>query len=341
MSIKGFGHLLQAAFGQWQADKASRMAAALAFYTALSLAPLLILAVAVAGFLYNSQATQAQLLAQVKSTLGQSGAELFNTVLSNAAATSSGVIASVLSVLMLVLGASGVFGELQEAMNQVWKVATESKVGLQHLVRSRLLSFGMVLSIGFLLVVSILLSLVLSFITSFISQLSPIVEALLPIINLVLSFIIFTGLFGLLYKILPRTRVTWRDVWPGAAVTSVLFLLGKFLLKIYLGQGSVGSPYGAASSLVIVLVWVYYSAQILLFGAEFAHEYARRYGSRRPQPGPPTAASVRYVPIRTTPAPSIAASPAPPAANWGWSQLVGTLVALVVGIIIGARDTRR
>lgn len=338
MSIKGFMRLLQAAFRQWQADKASRMAAALAFYTALSLAPLLILAVAVAGFLYSSQTTQAQLLAQVENTLGRSGAELFKTVLDNAAATGSGVIASVLSVLMLVLGASGVFGELQEAMNQVWKVSAETSSGLQSMVRSRLLSFGMVLSIGFLLIVSIIVSLILSFITSFVSQLSPLAQTLLPVINQALSLIIFMGLFGLLYKILPRTHVAWRDVWPGAAVTSLLFLLGKFLLKFYLEQGSVGSTYGAASSLVLVLVWVYYSAQIFLLGAEFVHEYARQYGSLRPLPVPPAATLVRYAPI---PAASVVARTPSPAPGWGWSQAVGAFVALMVGIIIGARDTRR
>ena len=344
MIMKAFFEVFKAALRRRRLDQATRMAAALSFYTALSLAPLLILAVAVAGMFYSSQAAQTQLLAHVQSTLGDPGVALFETVLSGATVPGAGVVAGVLSLLMLILGASGLFGELQEALNTVWQVPFEQTGGWRVVLRSRLFSFGMVVSVGVLLFLSLISSLALSLVTRFVGRFSSPTLALLPKIDLPLSFLIFTGLFGVIYKLLPRTRVAWRDVWYGAAVASALFLLGKFLLSIYLAQGTVGSLYGAAGSLVVVLVWVFYSAQILLFGAEFADVYASRYGSLAVRLPVERVSAENLPPIQTiTQPPTVAAPPVPPPARAqpSLAQWLGALVLLAIGMLIGARDTRK
>ncbi|MCA1993844.1 MAG: YihY/virulence factor BrkB family protein, partial [Coleofasciculus sp. S288] len=209
------------------------------------------------------------------------GAIVIETAIENANKPSSnGGIASLISIVVLLFGASGVFAQLQDALNTVWEVQTKPGRGITTFLRKRVLSFSMVLGIGFLVMVSLLLSAALAGLSAYLSHLIPGVDWLWQILNFVLSFAIITLLFAMIYRFLPDVKIAWSDVWIGAIITALLFEIGKFLLGLYLGRGTFGSTYGAAGSLVIVLVWVYYSAQILFFGAEFTQVYAKHYGSR-------------------------------------------------------------
>lgn len=280
MTFKRLFRLLKASFQEWQKDKASRLAAALAYYTVFSLSPLLILAIAIAGAIFGEQAARGEIVGQIEGLVGQQGAQAIQTALENANQPNVGSFASIISIVVLLFGASGVFVQLQDAMNTIWNVEEKPDGGIQNLIRKRLLSFSMVLVIGFLLLVSLLISAVLSGLSHYLSDLIPGFDFLWQLLNLVVSFGIITVLFAFIYKYLPDVDIQWRDVWTGAAITALLFTLGKWVLGIYLGQGSFGSTYGAAGSLVVLLAWVYYSAQILFFGAEFTQVYAQRYGSQ-------------------------------------------------------------
>lgn len=274
--------LLKETIQEWNNDKASRLAAALAYYTVFSLAPLLIIAIAIAGLLFDRADVQTQLTAQIQSLVGQEGAALVETALENAnrPGENTGVVASLISVVLLLLGASGVFAQLQDALNTVWNVEAKPKNAAKGFVRKRLLSFAMVLTIGFLLMVSLVVSTVLTALSSHLSNVLPGVDALWQLLNIALSLFLLTLLFAMMYKYVPDVQIGWHDVWLGASITAVLFTIGKFVLGLYLGNGGFGSTYGAAGSIIIVLAWVYYSAQILFFGAEFTQVYARRYGSK-------------------------------------------------------------
>lgn len=272
--------LLTETFHEWQKDEASRLAASLAYYTSLSLAPLLILAISIAGAVFGEEAARGEIVGQIKGLVGTQGAEAIQTAIENANQPDISNVASLISIVVLLFGASGVFLELQTALNKIWEIKEKPKQGLSNFVRKRLLSFSAVLGIGFLLLVSLVISAVLSGLNSYLSNLLPGIDFLWQLLNFVLSFGIITLLFALMYKYLPDVEIGWRDVTMGAVITSLLFTIGKFALGLYLGQGGVGSVYGAAGSLVIILVWVYYSAQILFFGAEFTQVYARRFGSK-------------------------------------------------------------
>lgn len=272
--------LLKETVTEWNKDKASRLAAALAYYTVFSLAPLLVITIAIAGLVFGTAAAKGEIVGQIQGLVGKDGAEFIQTAIANANKPKAGTIASIISVLFLLFGASGVFAQLQDALNTIWEVQPKPNRTLIFIIRGRFFSFTMVLGIGFLLLVSLLLSAVLAGVVHFFGNLVPGFDFLWQLLNFVLSFGVITLLFGMIYKILPDVKIGWNDVWIGATITSLLFTIGKFLLGLYLGNSSFGSTYGAAGSLVIILTWVYYSAQILFFGAEFTKVYARKYGSQ-------------------------------------------------------------
>lgn len=273
--------LLKETFSEWSKDKASRLAAALAYYTTFSLAPLLIIVIAIAGAVFGEEAARGEIVGQIQGLVGRDGAEFIETAIENANKPTTGRFASIVSVVVLLFGASGVFAELQDALNTVWEVQAKPERGLINVIRNRFLSFTMVLGVGFLLLVSLVTSAALAATVNFFGHLLPPgLDFVWQLVNFIFAFIVSTVLFGLIYKVLPDVKIGWSDVWIGAALTSVLFSIGRYLLGQYLGNSSFGSTYGAAGSLVVVLAWVYYAAQILFFGAEFTQVYARKYGSQ-------------------------------------------------------------
>jgi membrane protein len=278
LTVSDFKYLVKETFAEWSRDKASRLAAALSYYTLFSVAPLLVIAVAVAGLVFGRQAAAGQLIAQAQGLLGPQGAQAIQTLLQNAGRTGAGVVAAVVGTGTLLLGASGAFAQLQDALDTIWEVKPKAGRGLKGILRDRILSFSLVLAIGFLLLVSLVISAGLAAVGKFLAGQLPFSSALLQGVNFAISFAATTLLFALIFKVLPDARVRWRDVWIGAAITALLFSLGRFLIGLYLGRSSVSSAYGAAGSLVALLVWVYYSAQILLLGAEFTQVYATRFG---------------------------------------------------------------
>jgi membrane protein len=287
MQINAAFPLLKETFNRWSGHQAPRLGAAAAFYTLLSLAPLLILTAAVIALVFSKETAHQDLVAQARQMMGTRGADIVNSLLANAQQPSSGIFASIVAFLILLFGASGVFIELRGALNTIWEVKAQTNAGWKGMLKDRLFSFGMVLSIGFLLLVSLLLSAALAFIGKFFGQLVPIPPALLEAANFVLSFAVITVLFALMFKFVPAVRISWRDVRVGAIGTALLFTIGKFLLGLYLGKASVGSAYGAAGSLVAMIVWVYYSAQIFFFGAEFTRVYSDRHvHPSQPMPRP-------------------------------------------------------
>jgi membrane protein len=265
-------------FSDWLDDDASRLAASLAFYTLLSLAPLVIIAVAIAGFVLGPEAARGQIAAALSEVVGHEAALGIQSVVASARSTSSGTIGTVIGVITLFIGASGVFGELQFALNSIWEVRARPGRGVWGEIKDRFLSFTMVLGVAFLLLVSLVLSALLSVIGHFFTASLPGGELFWQLLNFLISFAMVTALFALILKYVPDVEIQWSDVWVGAGVTALLFTIGKSLLGLYLGKASVGSSYGAAGSLVVLVVWVYYSAQILFLGAEFTQVQARQRG---------------------------------------------------------------
>ena len=281
MTFSSFWSLLKQTVEEWQRDKVSRLAAALAYYTTFALAPVLVIVIAVASFMFDQSTVQSQVIAQIQGLLGENAAGLIEEMLASKAQTDGGLLATIISVVLLCVGASGLFIQLQDALDTVWDVVPRKDAGIVKLVRDRLLSFGMVLAIGFLLLVSLVLSAGLAAASNLLGGSDAVGGAAIlgQVINTLVSFGVITLLFALIYKILPDVKIAWGDVWIGAAITAVLFTIGKFLIGLYLGNSSVASAYGAAGSFVVLLLWIYYSAQILLFGAEFTQVYAHRFGS--------------------------------------------------------------
>ncbi len=280
MNLKAILGLFQETFNEWNNDKASRLSAALAYYTIFSIAPLLIIVIAIAGAVFGEEAASGQIFRQIQGLVGAPGAALIQEAIKNASQPKQGTIASIISIVVLIFGATGLFTELQDALNTIWEVQPKPGRAVKNMVRNRFLSFAMVLGIGFLLLVSLVVSAVLQALVTYFSNLVPGVDFIWQFVNFIFGFVVTTVLFGLIFKVLPDVKITWSDVWIGAALTSLLFSFGRFLLGQYLGNGSFGSTYGAAGSVVVVLAWVYYAAQILFFGAEFTQVYARRYGSQ-------------------------------------------------------------
>ena len=281
--------MLREAANDWLEDKAPQQGAALAFYSLLSLAPLLMIAIAIAALFFGEDAARGELKDQLKVLVGREGAKAAESMLENAKRPDAGILATVIGVGTLLFGASGVFAQLQETLNRIWDVPPNPSSGIWDIVRTRFLSFAMVLVIGFLLLASLVLSAVISGAEEYLSDIVPGMETWLQTANTITSFVIITVLFALIFKVLPDTSIAWRDVWTGAILTSLLFTVGKLLIGVYLGKSGLASAYGTAGSLVVLVVWVYYSAQIMFFGAELAHVYAERHGSRsrrQPQDSP-------------------------------------------------------
>jgi membrane protein len=248
---------------------------------------LLLIVIGVAGLAFGADAARGEIFGQLRGLMGDEGAAAVEHLLQSADKPQGGTIATLTGVVMLLLGATTVFGELQNALDRIWRAPARKKsAGWWNLLRSRLLSFGMILVIAFLLMVSLVLSAVLSALGKLWGPAFKGWETMAHLVDILISFGIVTVMFALIYKIIPRVRIRWRDVWIGAAVTAALFAVGKFLIGLYIGKSSVASAFGAAGSLVVMMVWVYYSAQIFLLGAEFTWVYAHTYGSRRGQPRP-------------------------------------------------------
>jgi membrane protein len=275
--------LIKQTASSWNEIDAPRLGAALAFYTMMSVAPLLVVSIGVAALAFGRQAASGQIVWQIQDLVGTEGGKAIQSMLASASKPGRGIAATVVGFLMLLFGASAVFGELRDSLDTVWGVRPAVGCGLKGMIRYRFFSFALVMGIGFLLIVSLLFSALIALLGKFLGGFLPVPELLLHLANLAISWVAVTALFALLYKFVPDVKIEWRDVWIGAAVTSFLFSVGKFLIGLYLGKASVGSAYGAAGSLVVFLVWVYYSAQIFFLGAEFTHVFAGRHGSRAEQ----------------------------------------------------------
>jgi len=270
------------AINAWADDYAPSMGAALSYYTLFSIAPLLLIVIAVAGFFFGAEAVRGQLFAQLSSLVGPEGARAIEQILASASSPREGAIAAATGFVVLIIGATTVLGELQNALDRIWRApSVRKRGGLIGLARSRLLSIAMILGIAFVLMVSLVVSAGLAAVGKWWGVWFGGWELLAHALDLAMSFGLMTVLFALIYKIIPRVRIRWHDVWIGAAVTALLFAVGKVLIGLYLGRSGVASGFGAAGSLVLFMVWVYYSAQIFLIGAEFTWVYAHEYGSRR------------------------------------------------------------
>jgi membrane protein len=284
MGTKSIISILKTTFAAFNKHEAPRLGAALAFYTILSLSPLVIIVVAVAGLIFSRSTAQAHVLSQVQGMIGPAGGNAVESMLVNAQKPAAGIIGTTVGILSLLFGASGVFTELRSALNLIWGVKPDETSGVVGLLRERFFSFGMVLSIGFLLLVSLVVSTALAAVGKFFGGLLPVPSPVLAVLNFLLSYVGVAVLFGLIFRFVPEAKVRWQNVWLGALVTAMFFTIGKTLIGLYLGKSSVGSAYGAAGSIIVVIVWVYYSAQIFFFGAEFTHAYTE-YGSRAAQDG--------------------------------------------------------
>jgi membrane protein len=266
---------LSQTYEKWNEHKAPRLGASVAFYSILSFAPLLVLLTAVIAVIFGQTSAQNSLVSEARQLIGDRGAETVQSLLANAQKPSSGIFASLVAFATLLFGASGVFTELQDALNIIWEAPESVNTGVWGMVKQRLFSFGMVLSVGFLLLVSLILSAGLAYVGKSFGELVPMPPVVLLAINFLISFCVIALLFALMFKYVPAAKVPWKDALVGAVCTALLFNFGKLLLGLYLGRASVGSTYGAAGSLVAVVVWIYYSAQIFFFGAEFTHIYSQ------------------------------------------------------------------
>ena len=262
----------------WLTHRASSTGAALAFYTIFSLAPVLILSIAIAGFFFGEAAARGEIVGQIGGLVGPQGAELVQSVLQNASRPDAGLIATIFSIVTLILGANTALAELKAGLDEIWDVPPERRTGFWYYVRTRLVSVGMILALGFLMLVSLVISAALAALERF-SRGEMFINTVLIWINSLFAFVLTATLFATIYKVLPSVRLAWRDVTIGSLVTALLFTAGKFAIGVYIGNSGVASTYGAAGSVVLILIWVYYSAQILLYGAEFTRAFAYRYGS--------------------------------------------------------------
>lgn len=278
-AIKVTWRLLKQTVQEWLDDGASQLAASLAYYTVFSIAPLMIIAIAIAGAIFGEEAARGEIVTQLQGLIGEEGAKTVQTAIENADKPRISSFASIISIVVLLFGASGVFAQLQNTLNAIWNVKAKPEAGILNIVRKRFLSFSAVLGIGFLLLVSLLASALISGLSNYMSSNLPELDVFWQITNIIVSFGVISFLFALMFKYFPDVEIKWRDVWIGAVITTLLFTLGKFGLGYYLGNSSFSSTYGAAGSLVVLLAWVYYSAQIMFFGAEFTQVYAKEFGS--------------------------------------------------------------
>ena len=282
--------LIKTTFNAWLDDYAPSMGAALAYYTMFSIAPLLLIVIAVAGLVFGADAVRGEIVGQLVGMMGRPGALAIEGLLQSVSKPADSLLATALGIVLLLIGATTVFGELQDALDRIWRAPVIAGAprgsGLWYLLRTRLLSFGMIFGIGFLLMISLVFSAALSALGRWWSPLLSGWSVLAHVIDLVLSFGLTSTVFAMIYKLMPRVQVSWRDVIIGSVVTAFLFTIGKHLISLYIGTSGITSGFGAAGSLVVVLVWVYYSAQIFLLGAEFTWAYSHAWGSRRETPIP-------------------------------------------------------
>ena len=292
--------LVKSATSAWLDDYAPSMGAALSYYTIFSLAPLLLIVISIAGLVFGDDAVRGEIFGQLRGMMGPEASLAVEGLLASASKPAESIIATIVGIVILLIGATSVFGELQDALDRIWRAPARVKSrGWWNLLRTRLLSFGMILGIAFLLMVSLVLGAVIAALGKWWGGAFGGWETLAQIVNLLVGFALTTTVFAMIYKLMPRVKVHWHDVWLGALVTSLLFTVGKFLIGFYIGKSGVASSFGAAGSLVVILVWVYYSAQIFLIGAEFTWVYASTFGSARALPRADQIASAAAVNIPT------------------------------------------
>jgi membrane protein len=278
MRTRTYWQWAQELFSEWSGDNVPRLGASLAYYAAFSIAPLIVIVLAVAGLIFGREAATGALNDQLRELLGEQGAQGVANLVSSANQPADGILATVVALVVLLFGASGVFGELQSSLNFIWHVDSSTQ-SFWWSIKNRFLSFAMVFGTGFLLLISLVLSVVLAAAAKWFSASISVPATLMQYIHQIIAFAITALLFGLIFKILPDVEIRWKDVWIGAILTALLFTVGKYLIGLYLGQSAMASSYGAAGSFVVLLVWVYYSAQILFLGAEFTKIHSRASGS--------------------------------------------------------------
>lgn len=282
MGIRQLWRLVKAAVTSWIDDYAPSMGAALAYYTMFSIAPLLLIVIAVAGLFFGDEAVRGEIFSQIQGLMGSEGARAVQSLIESVSEPGKSMTATIIGGVLLIIGATSVFGELQDALDRIWRAPGRDKSGgLWALLRARLLSFGIILGLAFLLLVSLIFSAALAALEKWWGPAPEGWELFARTVNFLVGFGLATTVFAMIYKIMPRAQIRWRDVWIGAGVTALLFSIGKFLIGLYIGESGVTSGFGTAGSLVAMLVWVYYSAQIFLLGAEFTWVYCNTYGSRK------------------------------------------------------------
>jgi membrane protein len=336
--------LVKGAVSAWVDDYAPSMGAALSYYTVFSLAPLLLMVISIAGLVFGEEAARGEIFGQVAGLMGTDAAKAIEGILASVNKPAEGAFATTISIVLLLIGATTVFGELQDALDRIWRApARERAAGWWKLLRARLLSFGMILGIAFLLMVSLVLSAAISALGKWWDGFFGGWETVAQVVNFAIGFFLTAGVFAMIYKIMPRVSVRWHDVWLGAVVTALLFSIGKFLIGLYIGKSGVASGFGAAGSLVVIFVWVYYSAQIFLMGAEFTWVYARTFGSMKNLPTEQKEGRPADLPARTEEAPAPPPLPLPartrPAQPRGrrdsWRDVgVGVAVALALRYVV-------
>lgn len=343
LAFRDWWELVKKAGSAWIDDYAPSMGAALSYYTVFSLAPLLLIVVSIAGLVFGEEAVRGELFGQLSGLMGADAAKAIQSLLVSVSEPKEGILATVAGIGLLLLGATTVFGELQDALDRIWRApARDQASGLWGLIRARLLSFGMILGIAFLLMVSLVVGAVIAALGKWFDSFFGGWETLAQIVNIVIGFGLTTAVFAMIYKLMPRVRVDWRDVWVGALVTSLLFTLGKFLIGLYIGKSGVASGFGAAGSLVVIFVWVYWSSQVFLLGAEFTWVFANSHGSRRHVAGAAeqveqkTADGAKPIPSRGETGAPAAAAPASPGPVPVEPRPRRQLSATDVGVGIGA-----
>jgi membrane protein len=272
-----FVHILKLTVQQWWADKVPQLSAALAFYSLLSIGPLLLIAISIAGLIFGQEAANGQIVGEFEGLIGKPGAAAIQEVIANSSKPAENIVAAILGVVMLFIGASAVFGQLQDALNTIWKAEVPPRKSFWFVLKNRLSSFAMVVVIGFLLLISLIISACLSALGTFFTGTLSSFAALIEIVSSIVGFAIITILFGMIFKILPDVKIRWRDIWSGALLSAFLFTIGKSIIAYYLGSAAISTTYGAAGSFVVLALWVYYSALILFFGAELTYVYSDKF----------------------------------------------------------------
>lgn len=338
--LKAIFELFRDAFKAWQDDRAPRLGAALAYYTIFSIAPLLLIAIVIAGLVFGQAAAEGTIVELIQEQVGNEAAQAIQSMIRSISDPGASLIATLIAVITMLIGATNFFYQLKDALNTIWGIAPKPEMGLKVLLIDRLLALAMVGFIGLILLASLFVSTLVAALSNAVTGALPDIGAIWQLINAAISFGIITLLFAMIFRILPDAKIAFSDVWIGAAVTSLLFTIGTSLLGLYLGRSSVSSVFGAAGSLVVLLVWIYYSAQILLFGAEFTQVYAYRYGSRmvliqRARWVDPPEAESQNEPIDVVPEPAAQPQPEMPVTDSKRQSLFAALLGVVGGAVLG------